>query len=117
MRGKWGQVVSTTYLFLWNVAITIITNLGPANQACFFIPHFPVFAGQWGYKSFHYCQFRHIMLKYRYQQGRQTNRFVLPCLHRRGTLARVARERSRTEYIHIMLRGINQTISRTIRTG
>ena len=51
------------------------------------------------------------MLKYRYQQGRQTNRFVLPCLHRRGTLARVARERSRTGIYHIMLRGINrQTI-------
>ena len=51
------------------------------------------------------------MLKYRYQQGRQPNRFVLPCFHRGDILLRVAKERSRTGIYHIMLRGINrQTI-------
>jgi len=52
------------------------------------------------------------MLKYKYhQRGRQAKRFVLPSLRRGDTLARVARERSRTGIYHIMLRGINrQTI-------
>ncbi len=50
----------------------------------------------YSHKSFYYCQFRHKMLIYRYQQGRQANRFVLPCLRRGDTLARMAREKSST---------------------
>ncbi len=62
------------------------------------------------HKSFYYCQFRQKMLIYRYQQGRQANRFVLPCLRRRGTLARMAREKSSTGIYHVVFRGINRQI-------
>ena len=41
------------------------------------------------HSSLYYCQFRQIMLKYRYQQGRQANRFVPPCFHKGDILYRL----------------------------
>ncbi len=97
-QGHRGQVSMTTIYY----RSRRIDQLRSVLLFCFLNLHF--------YKSFYYCQFRQIMLNYRYQQGRRTNRFVLPCLHRRDTLARVAREKSSTGIYHVVFRGINRQI-------